>query len=57
MFDVDKNKMKQPISAPTQAGIAIKIGALPFAVEYCLLNCETKNCNPLVRKGIAVFCK
>ena len=32
-IDVAKNKMKPPINAPTQAGTAIKVGALPFAVE------------------------
>ncbi|MNJ49552.1 hypothetical protein D3C77_447890 [compost metagenome] len=33
MLDVVKNKMKPPMSAPTQAGTASKVGALPFAVE------------------------
>ena len=32
ILDVDKNKMNPPINAPTQAGTAINVGALPFAV-------------------------
>lgn len=33
MHDVAKNTMNPPISAPTHAGTANKVGALPLAVD------------------------